>query len=358
MVACVVAALAAACAERAREVRRAAAAGPNACSWYGDADERVLYFGESGFWSALHAAGGDATGDLATSAPQVVGRFDLAREAMLPPLSTALPAARSGTWDVLVHPNGRVYFTSFYDPAGSIDRATGAAARFDAAGLGLNELALLPDGRVLATRYGGANGGDGSIVVLTEDGAIAAEYAVTPTPGFAVAPKSIAFDAVRSAIWINTDLIPTKEGATRFDARIHDLATGRELARFEHPELHFFQFAKDGRGYFAWLEGRRLVLRVTEPGAASGPDAGRAILLDDAFPAGIDFVQDLRVQRDGRVVATRWSGAVHVLDTELALRTVKLPRRNGAGLFYTAVATGDRVCATRCDGVDVVCMGL
>ena len=356
-VACALVTLLAACAQPVKIVSQAPAAGPAACSWFGDADDRTLYFGESGFWSATHGAAGDPTADLATAAPQVVGRFDLAREAMLAPLATATPLARSGSWDVLVHPNGRIYFTSYFDPAGWVD-ASGRAGRFDRAGHGLNELALLPDGHVLATRYGKEGGGDGSLVVLDPDGAVLAEHGLAPIAGATVAAKSLAFDPLRGVVWVNTDVIPAGGGASGHDARIVDLASGRELARFTAPELHFPAFAADGRGFFAWVDGTRLVLQITEPGTATGPKAGRVLLLDDAFPAGIDFVQDLRAQRDGRVVATRWSGIVHVVDAQDRVRTAQLPRPVEKGLYYTAVATRDRVCATYCGGVRVVCAPL
>lgn len=307
----------------------------------------------------MGGAGGDPKAELLGDAePQEVGRFDLAREVLLAPLATAAADARAGTWDVLAHPNGRVYFTSFYDAAGSVDPATGAAARFDAAGHGLNELALLPDGRVLASRYGATGGGGGSLVVLGEDGAVEIEHALVAGAGETVAAKSIAFDPVRRAVWMNTDVIPSGGAKTRHDARIVDLASGRELARFDAPELQFPQFARDGRGYFAWVTGKRLVLQITEPGAATGPDAGRVLVLDDDFATGLDFVQDLRVQRDGRVVATRWSGRVHVIDPDDRLRTVALPRAVEGAIYYTAVATGERVCATYCAGVRVECASL
>jgi len=351
--------LLAACAEPVRIAAGRSDAGPLACSWYGDADDEVLYFGESGFWAAMHQAGGDPTADIESAAPQVVGRFDLDRETMLPSLRTATPLARSGTWDVLVHPNGRVYFTSFYDPAGAIDPKTGAALRFDATGMGLNELALLPDGEILATRYGRTGGGDGSLVVLDAEGNVRAEHPLAPAPGATVAAKSVIADPIRRVAWVNTDLVSADGGRPRHDARVVDLATGREIARFDGtPELQFPTFAPDGRGYFAWVEGTRLVLQVTEPGEAQGPESGRMLLLDDAFKTGVDFAQDLRVQRDGRVVATRWSGAVHVIDEDDEVRTVRLPRTEENGLYYTAVAKGDRVCATYCAGVRVVCADL
>jgi hypothetical protein len=355
----ILAALAAACARGPAPEPRPSPPGAQACSWYGDADDGTLYFGESGFWAGMRGAGGDPRGELrAGGSEQLVGRFDLEHEAMLPALQTAATTARPGTWDVLVHPNGRVYYTSFYDAAGSVDPATGAAVRFEAAGTGLNELALLPDGRVLATRYGAQQGGDGSIVVLDADGRVVGELPLAPAAGATVAPKSLAYDRVRHVVWVNTDLVTSDPNATRHDARIVDLATGREVARFDAPELQFPQFGSDGRGWFAWLDGTRLLLQITEPGEATGPDAGRVLLLDPDFGAGVDFVQDVRVQADGRVVATRWSGRVHVIDPDDRIRTVALPRAPEHGLYYTAVAHGERVCATLCAGVRVVCASL
>lgn len=338
------------------------AGGPRAteagiCSWFGDARGGVLYFGESTFWHALREAGGDARADLASQAPQQIGRFDLAREVLLPPLATGNAASHTGTWDVLAHPNGRVYFTSFYDPSGWVDPANRAAQRFDAAGTGLNEIALGPDGRLVVTRYGAPGGGDGSVVVLDPDGAIEAEHPLAPVAGAVVAAKSIAFDRTRGEIWVNTDILPRDGSPARYDARVMDFASGRELARITDPELHFPRFATDGRSFFAWLDGTRLSLRIGNAGDRPGPDTGRAILLDASFGTGLDFVQEVRDQPDGRVVVTRWSGVVHVVSAGDRVQTVQLPR-TGEGFYYTAVATGDRVCATYCAGVTVTCASL
>jgi len=354
---CILLTLGAACASGWRGAAAQRAAPPGMCSWFGDARDGVLYFGESSFWHALREADGDAEADLATQAPQFVGRFDLARERMLPAIPTGNPASHSGTWDVLAHPNGRVYFTSFYDPSGWVDPATGAAHHFDAAGTGLNEIVLGVDGRLVVTRYGAAGGGDGSVVVLRPDGAIEAEHPLAPDPGAVVAAKSVAFDAARGEVWVNTDVLPRDGSPTRFDARVMDLASGRELARFSEPELHFPRFGADGRAWFAWLDGTRLSLRATERGDRPGPGVGREILLDEAFGTGLDFVQDVRDQPDGRVVVTRWSGTVHVVEPDGRVRKVALPRTDG-GFYYTAVATGDRVCATYCAGVTVTCVPL
>jgi len=330
------------------------------CAWYGDSRQGVLYFGEAAFWSSLRK-GGDATADLREPGPQAVGRFDLVREQLLDPLATGAHDPRSGTWDVLAHPNGRVYFTTFYEDAGYVDPATGATRLFESAGTGLNELALGPDGTILATRYAA----QGSVVVLDPDGAVLAEHRLAGAPGFQVAPKSLSYDPVRREIWVNTDLVPDSvakpapDGAgVGHDARVLDFASGRQLRSFAEPELQFMRFEADGVGLFAWLEGSRLVLRVTEPGAALGPASGREVLLDAAFPVQHDFVQDLSVAADGRVLATRWSGAVHVVSPAGEVRTAHLPRLASGGLYYTAVASDGRLCATYCADVSVVCAPL
>ena len=328
------------------------------CAWYGDRRDDVLYFGASPFWNAMRAAGGDPMADSHERGPQMIGRFDLRSESMLASVPTAARDPHAGVWDVLAHPNGRVYYTTFYESAGWVDPATGKATLFEAAGTGLNELALHPDGRVLATRYGAAGGGTGSVVVLAPDGVIEAELPLRSERNVVAAAKSLAYDPVRQVVWVNTDLVPRDGGASGHDARVIEFATGREMLRIETPELHFPRFTADGRGYFAWQQGSRLTLRMTQPGAAQDATSGREVVLDTAFAEGIDFVQDVHVETDGRAVVTRWSGVVHVVAPDGSVRTVDLPHTAAGGLYYTAVAVGDRVCATYCAGVSVVCAPL
>jgi hypothetical protein len=321
------------------------------CAWFGDERDGVLYFGVSAFWSALRAAGGDPTADLREPGPRWIGRFDLAAERLLPPLELAGGSAATGVWDVLAHPNGRIYFTTYFDLAGSVDPASGEVRVFRAAGLGLNELALGPDGEVLATRYGFGADSHGSVVVLAEDGAPLAEHRLRDPPGFRTAAKSLAFDPLRREIWVNTDLFPTADGAVAHDARVLG-ADGRERRAVTDPELQFFEFNAGGAGFFAESSAGRLRLRERPP---RGPL--RFHPLDDAFPATLDFAQEVRAEADGSVVVTRWSGRVHVLEPGGRIRDVVLPAEEGA-LYYTAVRTGSRICATRCGRVEVVCADL
>ena len=321
---------------------------PGACAWFGDARGETLYFGVSPFWHARREAGGDATAERRTHGPREIGRFDLAARRMLPPLALAPDGA--GVWDVLAHPNGWLYFTTFWERAGRIEPATGAIEWFEAAGDALNELALLPDGRVLASRYGAS----GSVVVLSERGDVIAEHALATEPGVVAAAKSVAYDAARAAIWVNTDLLPAAGGPARHDARVLALADGRELARWESPELQFMAFDARGVGFLVERSEERLVLRVLPPDSAVPLQlAGRIFLLDDAFPA-LDFAQDVKLAGDGSAVVTRWSGVAHVVPPTGRVRTLALPAREGA-LYYTGVETNGAICATRCAGVEVVC---
>jgi hypothetical protein len=321
------------------------------CAWFGDARDGVLYFGVSAFWSALRAAGGDATADLRAPGPRWIGRFDLAAERFLPPLDLRGGPAATGVWDVLAHPNGRVYYTTYFDLAGSVDAASGEVQEFAAAGLGLNELALDPGGRVLVTRYGFGADGHGSVVVLSEAGEPLAEHPLRDPPGFRAAAKSLAFDPLRAELWVNTDLFATRGDAVAHDARVLS-ADGRERRIVGDPELQFFEFAEDGRGFFAEASEERLRLRERSP-------SGRLRFhpLDDSFPAGLDFAQEVRAEADGSVLVTRWSGRVHVLERNGRIRDLALPTEDGA-LYYTAVRAGSRVCATRCGRVEVVCADL
>lgn len=333
------------------------------CAWYGAAREGVLYFGEAAFWGATRAAGGDPTADLREPGPQLVGRFDIANAAPLPPLHVfglLGEADRSGVWDVLAWPDGRLYFTTYFEAAGVVETSSGLADRFENLGVGLNELAPGPDGTILASRYGGANGENGSVLWFTPEGALVAEHRLAGGADEVVAAKSVAFDPRRRQIWVNTDVLPKNGGPVGHDARVLDLE-GRELARIEDPEIQFFVFDADGTGLRVERIGRRLLLRVIPAGASSAvSSSGRTMLLDDAFHAESDFAQDLTRGDDGRVVVTRWSGRVHVI--ELAgggparAWTLALPRHADGSLYYTGVIAAGRLCATECAGVTVTCI--
>jgi hypothetical protein len=327
------------------------------CAWYGSARGGVLYFGAAPFWSAYGDRASDPRADLLTPGPQLIGRFDLRRLAFLPSLDLSPAASAGGVWDVLAHPNGRVYFTDFFGASGYVEPALGRVARFDALGAGLNELALGPEGHLLVTRYASERGEGGSVLRIDEEGALVAEHAVAAPGGYLAAPKSVAWDPVRREIWINTDLLPrdaSPQAPVRHDARIL-AAHGSEQLRFETPELQFVAFGPDGTGWFAEVDGALLRLRIRPPERAGGALLGGLLVpLDDAFVREADFVQDIQPDA-GSAVVTRWSGRIHVVDSEGGVHSVDLPRSTEGELYYTGARAGGSVCATRCGDVAVVC---
>ncbi|HEX2484081.1 MAG TPA: hypothetical protein VHQ66_02200, partial [Myxococcota bacterium] len=171
----------------------------DACAWFGDADAGVLYFGESAFWQQQRRHGGDPLADLRTSEPRRVGRFRLRRERMLAPLE--LGEGRSGVWDVLLHPSGRLYFTTGFEQAGFVELETREVRLLPALGRGLNELALGPEGTLLATRYAD-DARTGALVAFDRDGRVLSDRALEPPRGYDAAAKSVAYDPIRDEVWV------------------------------------------------------------------------------------------------------------------------------------------------------------
>jgi hypothetical protein len=328
------------------------------CAWYGtQGADGVLYFGEAAFWSAKASSAGDPTADLKYPGPQLVGRFDLAGERWLPPLEVGDPDSRSGVWDVLAS-GEQVYFTTFFEEAGSVSPETGRVQRL-ALGGALNELAPGPDGTVLATRYstGMADGGNGDVIAFDREGRTARHWSLTAPPGYRAAPKTPLWDGLRRELWVTTDQLPVTAVAGSATQPLHQaIAIGEDnQARLlpELPELMFVAKGEDGTIYRAESDAHGLWLSMVPPPERGKP---RRIPLDDAFAAALDFAQDIQVAADGRVAVTRWSGIVHVLHPDGRVRSVALPRLDPAGLYYTAVLHGNRLCATYCADVTVVCV--
>lgn len=333
------------------------------CAWYGEARGPTLYVGISAFWSSSARHAGDATADLQVPGPQWVGRFDLASERWLEPLRTSEEPRPGGTWDVLPRPDGRVAFTTFFGSAGRV-APDGTVERFEAAGTGLAEIAPGPGEGLVAARYRE----EGGAVVLSDAGEPVA-WLASPRPAPA---KSAVWDAGRGWVWILADR-PQGSGWPQHPAWAVDLEGRPRIALAgpePHPELQFARFDARGAGHLALVQDDRLVLRPVAPGEPLDlrdlsplTTAPPAILLDDAFAASHDFVQDLQLGPDGRLVVTRWSGIVHVVSPGGEVRTRRLPRGDGTGpdLYYTGVlvpATRDRperLCATRCRSIEVVC---
>jgi hypothetical protein len=91
-------------------------------AWFGDAGDTVLYFGTSPFWTLWWDTDGDPLGDLAEPGDHLIGRFDMAAGRFLPPLRvrSAEEGAHGSVWDVLVHSNGRIYYTTLFEEIGSV----------------------------------------------------------------------------------------------------------------------------------------------------------------------------------------------------------------------------------------------
>ena len=339
-------------------VRRDEAPGraERACAWFGSRGADTLYFGEAAFWTAFRAHHGQPQADLRARGPQRIGRMDLAHERLLPALDVTSPGARSGVWDVLVHPNGRVYFTTFFESAGWVDPRTRAHRRFRGLGPGLAELALASGGQIVGARYGRPGLRDGAVVRFSADGFVLSEVPLPGPEGRRVAPKSVAYDPRREETWVLTDLLPEHgDHPITHDARVLD-RWGRERLRLARPEIQFVRFEPDGTGYLATVDGASLELRILAPGDGEAPlERGRRVPLDRAFPAGFDFVQDLQVADDGRVVATRWSGWIHIVSPAGEARALRMPRLDDEGLYYTGVVRGNRLCATYCSDATVAC---
>ncbi|MGH2898279.1 MAG: hypothetical protein ACRDMZ_06355, partial [Solirubrobacteraceae bacterium] len=283
-----------------------------------------LYFGLSPFWTELWATG-DPAADLRTPGAQVIGRFELASESFLSPLVVRAegPDSRSSVWDVLAHPNGWVYYTTFYEEMGRVRPDTGEVERFPALGRGLNELALGPEGQVYVTRYGSGLDDphahvDGALVASSEYGRKLGELRLHARDGAVTAAKSLAVDPHSGRIFVNADVIHP-DGIVEFARFVIDPdLTVRSLA-IGDPELLFIAFARDGRAVSVWEEGGRLRL-------ALGDGERERASLDLGPRVAGDFAQDIHFAADGTAAIAFWSGRVDLV-------------REGAGAFEHASLT-------------------
>jgi hypothetical protein len=331
-------------------------------AWFADTDGEVLYFGLSPFWQLYWQTGGNATADLETPGDHLIGRFDLAAEAFLPPLRVrdAGPDVRGSVWDVLVHRTGRVYYTTFYEEVGYVDPRTGDVVTRTDLGYGLNELAEGESGRLYATRYTapGEPGDDAAppaVVVLSPQLELIRTLVLPQPVDAVVAPKSVAVDPRSGEIWVNADRL--RDGSAAGFATFRLASDGSVLEYVEDvPELLFMRFDARGRGWFVsdvsgvlWLDVKRAGERIAT--ASLGPRAP------------LDFVQDIAFAPDGAAVLALWSGRVvvaredggtlRVAETRFALPADCAPPR-GRALLYTAVPYRDALYGTLCCGPTVL----
>jgi len=327
-------------------------------AWFGDERDGVIYFGLSPFWTEYHAHGGDPSADLLEPSAHAIGRFDMAHEAFLPAVIARRPGpdSRSSVWDVLAHPNGWVYYTTYFEEMGRVRPGMGDVERFDSLGRGLNEIALGPgpDQNLYVTRYG-AGQGDGGVAVVSPEGKLVREVRLHARPGATTAPKSIAVDPSSGEVWLNADVIARDKSVTF--AAFHlgpDLAL---LERFDPPyELEFVAFDAAGRGFFVEDRNGRLGLRVVR--------AGAELLAVDLGPRDPhDFAQDIHFAPDGTAAIAFWSGRVEVVrqkdgNYEHARLLLERPKEcvseSDPSLFYSAFVSGGSVYATLyCDATIV-----
>ncbi len=331
-------------------------------AWFADERDGIVYFGLSPFWTALWESG-EPGADLRVPGPHLIGRFELASESFLRPLELAAAAddVRSSVWDVLAHPNGWVYFTTFFEDMGRVNPSTGAVEYFPAVGRGLNELALGPHGRVYVTRYGsgiepaaGASQ-DGAVVMISETGEKLAEVALHALPGSVTAVKSVAADARSGSVIVNADVLTPGNGVAFARFRL-DAELGRvEGPEFE-PELLFATFTPGGRGYLVEDDDGRLRLLIRD-----GSMERAVLLLGPRVPH--DFAQDIHVADDGTAAIAFWSGRVELVrerDGVFEHASVTLEKPDDCAppdhrsLVYSAFAERGFVYATLFCGVTIL----
>ncbi len=332
----------------------------NYSAWYADARDGVLYFGLSPFWELWWRHDGDPRVDLHEVGDHLMGRFDMKRDRFLEPLLLRGKGsgARSSVWDVLAHSNGRVYFTTYFEEFGYVEPMSGDVHLFKDIGTGFNELTEGPNGNVYVTRYSDSPADVSKqtyagVLELTPDGQVVQEVRFDQVLGVFTAVKSVAVDPKSKDIWLNTDTF-LPDGTLRFES-IRLAADGTTLSRHSAPpELLFVAFDAWGRGYFV-EDGPELQIRIT----MEGREVGR-IKLDARDP--LDFAQDVKVNAQGQVVVTFWSGRIVLVFptgndfhySEFNLETPKdCPTTAGRFLFYTGVIEGDSLYVTVFCGVKV-----
>ena len=330
-------------------------------SWFADERDGVVYFGLSVFWTALWATG-DPRADLLVPGPHLIGRFSLSSESFLPPLvvRAAAPDVRSSVWDVLAHPNGWIYYTTFYEEMGRVDPATGRVEYFPELGHGLNELALGPNGRIYATRYGSGvddsgQRGDGAIVVASESGVLLREIPLHARDGAVTAVKSVAVDPTSGSAFANADVLGS-DGSVAFARFVLGTDLSLVAGPIFEPELLFVAFAPDGRMYAVEDDHGRL--RLSLRGGLHVPAT-----LDLGMREPSDFAQDIHFAPDGTAAIAFWSGRVELVRERegrlehASLALAKPPEcapPRGRSLVYSAFTTKTYTYATLFCGVTIL----
>jgi hypothetical protein len=277
-------------------------------SWFGDSDGHVLYFGLSPFLETSKQCEKDggmlcSLRDLQQPGDHLIGRFDMDDERFLDPLLVRPmdPRAPSSVWDVLVHSNGRIYYTTFWDEFGSVRPDGSDVQHYAGAGRGLNELWEGPDGEIYVTRYLGKHPG---VAVFDPDGVLRRELTMPQEKGTLICPKSLAVDPRTGDIWINTDIFHDDRSPVTFDS-FRLSPQGDILERVVTPVLQFMSFDQAGRGWFVDDVAGHWILRIVEPDSSTAR-------LDLGPHDPIDVLQDIRHFGDVTLLSTWWQ-SVHAV---------------------------------------------
>jgi hypothetical protein len=328
-------------------------------AWFADERDGVVYFGLSPFWTELWRTG-DPAADRRHAGPHLIGRFALDTEAFLAPLvaRAAAPEVRASVWDVLAHPNGWIYYTTFFEEMGRVHPGTGAVERFDALGLGLNELAVGPDGAVYATRYG-SQAAAGALVVLEPDGRLRREIALHTRDGTFTAAKSVAVDPRTGRVLVNADVLHP-DGPVTFAYFAIDAARGEPIRAVTERELLFAAYDPSGRGALVEAHDGRVHLTLVE--------GERTLASADLGPRDPnDFAQDIHFADDGTAAIAFWSGRIELARERggrFERASLRLDKPEDCGppagrsLVYSAFAERERVYATLYCGVALLRAGL
>jgi len=316
-------------------------------SWFGDSDGHIFYFGLSAFWDASLQCEAEhkplcPLADLAQPGDHLIGRFDMDRERFLDPLVVrrADPAAPSSVWDVLVHSNGRIYYTTMWDEFGSVLPDGTDVRYYPDAGSGLNELWEGPDGEIYATRYLGAYSGaqdeNGGVAVFGPDGEHRREFTFKIEDGVLICPRDIAVNPRTRDVWVNTDMF-LADGTPRGHDTFRLSPSGAVLERIATPWIALPSFEADGRGWFVEDANGRWTLRIVEPD-------GSSTSLDLGAHDALDVTQDIKHAGDITLIST-WAANVFVVRTlpgkHYALSILRVERLKDCprdfALGYTAV---------------------
>jgi hypothetical protein len=277
-------------------------------------------------------------------------------ERFLPPLLVRAndPASTSSVWDVLVHSNGRIYYTTFWNEFGSVRSDGSDVQHYAGAGEGLNELWEGPGGEIYVTRYLGERPG---IAVFGTDGGLRRELVMPQAPGALVCPKSLAVDPASGDVWFNTDTFYDDDRPAGFDAyRLS--AAGAVLEQVTEPLLAFVSFDAAGRGWFVDDAEGAWTVRIVEPG-------GRTTRVELGPHGRLDVVQDIHHAGDVAVLAT-WGRSVFAIRApeggraeRCVLPAPPLDCGGEPALGYSAVvsARGGRVYASVDCGIRVLRVG-